>query len=252
MLATKPRRTVLSLAVRGRRSTATLPAERTRRRPDPGCPELASGFSPSPRASAARSRRPECRTDAGVSRRRGCDLAAGPCVDPESGLIYLRARYYDPTTGQFLTRDPWMALSRQPYAYASGDPVSLVDPTGRCDFLCVVGVVAGGVSLFTGVGEVAAGAGLLGETASGLVGVLSTTATASGAVATGTDLASCVNGGGTLSCVGAASGGVGVLAGFGAGAGLFGDTLDAEGKVVETGFGTVGLSSDLAGAFCSP
>ena len=27
-------------------------------------------------------------------------------VDAETGLVYLRARYYDPSTGQFLSRDP--------------------------------------------------------------------------------------------------------------------------------------------------
>jgi RHS repeat-associated protein len=27
-------------------------------------------------------------------------------LDAESGLQYLRARYYDPATAQFLTRDP--------------------------------------------------------------------------------------------------------------------------------------------------
>ena len=31
---------------------------------------------------------------------------AGEYRDAETGLVYLRARYYDPSTGQFLTRDP--------------------------------------------------------------------------------------------------------------------------------------------------
>ncbi len=31
---------------------------------------------------------------------------AGEQTDGESGLIYLRARYLDPTTGRFLTQDP--------------------------------------------------------------------------------------------------------------------------------------------------
>ena len=39
---------------------------------------------------------------------------AGQYRDAESGLIYLRARYYDPTTGQFLSRDPLVASTRSP------------------------------------------------------------------------------------------------------------------------------------------
>ena len=31
-------------------------------------------------------------------------------TDAETGLIYLRNRYYDPATAQFLTRDPVTAI----------------------------------------------------------------------------------------------------------------------------------------------
>ncbi|MHB8735881.1 MAG: DUF6531 domain-containing protein, partial [Terriglobales bacterium] len=44
-------------------------------------------------------------------------LYGGQYTDPETGLQYLRARYYDPQTGQFLTRDPIEAQTRQPYSY---------------------------------------------------------------------------------------------------------------------------------------
>ena len=43
---------------------------------------------------------------------------------------YLRARYYDPSTGQFVSRDPLVAKTRQPYAYAGDNPLNAVDPTG--------------------------------------------------------------------------------------------------------------------------
>jgi RHS repeat-associated protein len=43
---------------------------------------------------------------------------AGEYADAESGLVYLRARSYDPATGQFLTRDPATGLTAAPYAYA--------------------------------------------------------------------------------------------------------------------------------------
>ncbi|MGA2641282.1 MAG: peptidoglycan DD-metalloendopeptidase family protein, partial [Spirochaetia bacterium] len=47
----------------------------------------------------------------------------------DTGLIYFNARYYDPTTGRFLTEDP----SRQGvnwYAYCDNDPINRTDPTG--------------------------------------------------------------------------------------------------------------------------
>jgi RHS repeat-associated protein len=55
---------------------------------------------------------------------------AGQYTDPETGLGYLRARHYQPTTGRFLTRDPLVSLSREPYGYAANDPVNHTDPTG--------------------------------------------------------------------------------------------------------------------------
>jgi RHS repeat-associated protein len=61
---------------------------------------------------------------------------AGEVADPESGLVYLRARYYDPATGTFLSRDPLQGdvdnpLSRNRYAYALDNPVNRRDPTGQ-------------------------------------------------------------------------------------------------------------------------
>jgi hypothetical protein len=40
------------------------------------------------------------------------------------------ARYYDPTTAQFLTRDPLEAETGQPYSYADDDPIDNSDPRG--------------------------------------------------------------------------------------------------------------------------
>jgi RHS repeat-associated protein len=49
---------------------------------------------------------------------------------------YYRARYYDPVTARFLSRDPEDADVTDPatlnrYAYAGSDPVNHIDPTGR-------------------------------------------------------------------------------------------------------------------------
>ena len=45
-----------------------------------------------------------------------------------SGLVYLRARYYDPGTGRFLTQDPLPLPQR--YAFVGGNPANFTDPTG--------------------------------------------------------------------------------------------------------------------------
>lgn len=43
---------------------------------------------------------------------------------------FLPPRFYDPTTGQFLSRDPANALTRSPYGYVNGNPLNLTDPSG--------------------------------------------------------------------------------------------------------------------------
>jgi RHS repeat-associated protein len=59
---------------------------------------------------------------------------AGQQTDP-TGLQYLRARYYDMETGQFLSRDPLAASqdwSESPFAYGSANVTNFVDPLGLC------------------------------------------------------------------------------------------------------------------------
>jgi RHS repeat-associated protein len=53
-----------------------------------------------------------------------------------TGLSYLRARYYDPSIGRFMSRDPYpgsmarcQTLNR--YSYALNNPATLVDPSGH-------------------------------------------------------------------------------------------------------------------------
>ena len=63
-------------------------------------------------------------------------LYRGEQYDSDLGLYYLRARYYNPATGRFLSRDPLDSDILDPktlhkYLYASGNPVNLVDPSGR-------------------------------------------------------------------------------------------------------------------------
>jgi RHS repeat-associated protein len=55
--------------------------------------------------------------------------------DPETGLQYLHARYYDPELGRFLTPDwwdPWKeGVDFNRYAYAANDPINFSDPNGH-------------------------------------------------------------------------------------------------------------------------
>jgi len=51
-------------------------------------------------------------------------------MDPETGLIYLQNRYYEPTIAQYLTRDPLDALTGSAYGYVNDNPLNGSDPTG--------------------------------------------------------------------------------------------------------------------------
>lgn len=60
----------------------------------------------------------------------------GHINDPDSGLVYMQARYYEPSIGRFLSIDPAPpesgSLNRlNRFAYANNNPVSNVDPDGR-------------------------------------------------------------------------------------------------------------------------
>jgi RHS repeat-associated protein len=55
----------------------------------------------------------------------------GHQFDAATGLVYARARYYDPTLGRFLSQDPEWAVN--PYVYALDAPLEFTDPTGRSE-----------------------------------------------------------------------------------------------------------------------
>jgi len=52
--------------------------------------------------------------------------------DSETGLYFYRARYYDPSTGRFLSEDPIRFVSQSVnfYTYVANDPVDSWDPFG--------------------------------------------------------------------------------------------------------------------------
>jgi RHS repeat-associated protein len=72
--------------------------------------------------------------------------------DAESGLFYMKRRYYAPEIGRFLTPDPLALYQPQkfasnpkalhPYAYAGNDPLNHIDPDGL-SFWSVLGAVVG-------------------------------------------------------------------------------------------------------------
>ena len=54
----------------------------------------------------------------------------GQYTSSDTGLIYLRARVYDPGTVQFMSADPIAGLTLQPYNYVNDNPLNYNDPTG--------------------------------------------------------------------------------------------------------------------------
>jgi RHS repeat-associated protein len=54
----------------------------------------------------------------------------GQYTNSDTGLIYLRARSYDPKTAQFLSSDPLLYITQAPYGYADDNPMNNVDLPG--------------------------------------------------------------------------------------------------------------------------
>ena len=56
--------------------------------------------------------------------------------DP-TGLIYLISRYYDSASGQFLSVDPLVSQTMEPYEYAGENPMAHTDPSGQSAYGCI-------------------------------------------------------------------------------------------------------------------
>ena len=67
--------------------------------------------------------------------------------DGDAGIMQVGARYYDPTTGSFLTRDT--DLSQLAYVYCGDDPVNMIDPSGHYSWSIFVQDFKGAIQLDT-------------------------------------------------------------------------------------------------------
>jgi RHS repeat-associated protein len=207
----------------------------------------------------------------------------GAYLDPTSNLYYLINRYYNPTDGQFLTLDPALTTTGQPYTYTNDNPVNRTDSVGLfgCGFLSsachvavtvwnetggmlvheaathpleTIGLVAGAIAAVTGVGALAD----VGIASLFTAEATETISFAAGVVASLSDLPGCILGGEALSCVGAVTGGVAAgLGGVAAGLDrLFGDAaetasglLNAKGYSIGVGAGGWDFATYLRGMF---
>ena len=62
--------------------------------------------------------------------REDSDDSLGHTSESDTGLIYMRARYYDPVVGRFVSEDPARDGANW-FAYCADNPVNRVDPTGE-------------------------------------------------------------------------------------------------------------------------
>jgi RHS repeat-associated protein len=56
----------------------------------------------------------------------------GQFTDTETGLIWLNARKYDPNTAQFMSIDPMLESTNEPYTYVQNNPLNATDLSGLC------------------------------------------------------------------------------------------------------------------------
>jgi len=67
-----------------------------------------------------------------------------------NGLVYLRARYYAPINGRFISRDTWVGDAKNPitydkWVYASANPVYYMDPSGEFPIPILLLLIALGI-----------------------------------------------------------------------------------------------------------
>ncbi|HUT13160.1 MAG TPA: RHS repeat-associated core domain-containing protein, partial [Thermoguttaceae bacterium] len=181
---------------------------------------------------------------------------AGRDFDRETDLSYNRARYYEPSSGRFLSPDPigFSAGDINLYRYAGNSPTNATDPTGHFLSWATSAIGAGIGAAIYGVSALATGefswggfgaAAGLGFTAGAVVGATIGDPTALGAVG----VAGAIGAG-----VGAVHGGVETYAGnhnagpleytIGIGSGALSGLFNPTGEIVSAGSAVVGGTID--------
>ncbi|MGN0808271.1 MAG: RHS repeat-associated core domain-containing protein [Candidatus Coproplasma sp.] len=188
----------------------------------------------------------------------------GYYYDAQTGLYYLQTRYYDPTTGRFISPDnidyanPETVDGLNLYAYCNNNPVMNVDPTGNAEWwqwlLTAISVVAatvagialtivsfGAASPLVAFGAAVLGGALLGFSGA-MVGDISSQVNSAGL--SNVDLGQSWVAGGigfiTGAVTGALSYGVGAIASnVGQGIGMVLNSMSVSGKLVSDVFGKI-------------
>jgi hypothetical protein len=132
-------------------------------------------------------------------------------------------RYYDPTTGQFVSVDPMVQETDQPYVFVNDNPLNGTDPLGLCFIVCLHSVAKAfdAVTKFVSSNTVAVVGLSLDATAFGVeaLGAVADDATISAAGATigftgaVVSAVGCKESGG-LACIGTGVGSVAATAGI--------------------------------------
>lgn len=87
-------------------------------------------------------------------------------IDNDTQLYNYRARYYDPSTGRFISEDPLgFNAGINFYTYVGNNPINFNDPSGLIDYgkatQALIDMANGGAGVFTGGVQIVGGAGLI-------------------------------------------------------------------------------------------